>query len=120
MTRSGYPILRLQLRKLFDGSEYLGKFQWRTKAHVYASPSFGEIAHSLIKDDEFEGYHFPAGTTFVWNHWGIHNDPKEYDQPERFWPDRFLNEDIDKPIKGHLGFGTGKSTLLPTLSFTCS
>jgi len=45
----------------------------------------------------------------VWNHWGIHNSPNEYAKPERFWPDRFLNEDLDKPIKGHLGFGTGMS-----------
>lgn len=77
--------------------------------HTYtcASPSFGEIAHSLIKDDEFEGYRFPARTTFVWNHWGIHNSAKEYEQPERFWPDRFMNEDLDKPLKEHLGFGAG-------------
>ncbi|KAH9207847.1 cytochrome P450 [Leptodontidium sp. 2 PMI_412] len=78
------------------------------KETVRWNPSFGEIAHSLIKDDNFEGYRFPAGTNFIWNHWGIHNDPKEYAQPERFWPDRFLNEDLDKPIKGHMGFGTGR------------
>ncbi|KAM6529331.1 hypothetical protein FALCPG4_007470 [Fusarium falciforme] len=28
----------------------------------------------------------------------------EYEQPDRFWPERFLNEDLDKPIKGHLAF----------------
>lgn len=44
----------------------------------------------------------------TWNHWAIANNPTEYEQPERFWPERFLNEDLDEPSKGHLGFGTGK------------
>lgn len=44
----------------------------------------------------------------TYNHWGIANDPIEYDQPERFWPERFLDEDLDKLLKGHLGFGAGE------------
>ncbi|KAJ4129618.1 hypothetical protein NW754_003900 [Fusarium falciforme] len=32
----------------------------------------------------------------------------EYEQPDRFWPERFLNKDLDKPIKGHLAFGAGR------------
>jgi len=67
------------------------------------------MGHSLIRDDTFEGYHFPAGTIVTWNHWAICTDPKEYEQPERFWPERFLNEDLDKPVKGLLGFGAGMS-----------
>jgi len=43
-------------------------------------------------------------------------DPNEYEQPERFWPDRFVNEDLDKPLKGHFGFGVGKSRILATLA----
>lgn len=66
------------------------------------------IPHALTQDDEFEGYRFPAGTVFTWNHWGISNNPREYQQPERFWPERFVNEDLDKVTKGHLGFGAGE------------
>lgn len=65
------------------------------------------MGHSLIQDDTFEGYHFPAGTVFTWNNWGICTNPNEYEDPERFWPERFLNEDLDKPFKGLLGFGAG-------------
>jgi len=36
-------------------------------------------------------------------------DDSEYEQPDRFWPERFLDENLDKPIKGHLAFGAGKS-----------
>ncbi|KAH7074023.1 cytochrome P450 [Paraphoma chrysanthemicola] len=91
-----------------DDAPNLPYIKAAAKETVRWNPSFGEIAHSLTQDDEFEGYRFPAGTTFSWNHWGIHNDPNEYVEPERFWPDRFLNDDIDKPIKGHLGFGIGR------------
>ncbi|KAI7788078.1 Cytochrome P450-like protein 60 [Diaporthe eres] len=66
------------------------------------------IPHATTEDDEFEGYHIPAGTVVTYNNWGIANDPAEYDQPERFWPERFLDQDLDKFLKGHLGFGVGR------------
>ncbi|KAJ0146675.1 Uncharacterized protein HZ326_10680 [Fusarium oxysporum f. sp. albedinis] len=76
-------------------------------------PVIGEtgIPHASIKDDEFEGYTIPAGTIVTYNHWAISNSEDEYEQPERFWPERFVNEDLDKPLKGHLGFGAGKHHL---------
>lgn len=78
-------------------------------------PSIAEtgIPHALTEDDEFEGYRFPKGTIVTWNHWGIANNPAEYDEPERFKPERFLNEDLDKVTKGHLGFGAGKFWKVP-------
>lgn len=73
------------------------------------------IPHSLIKDDEFEGYRLPAGTVVTWNHWAISHLESEYKDPTRFWPERFLNDELDKPTKGHLGFGAGKSSPLTGL-----
>uniref|UniRef100_A0A8H7KFH9 Cytochrome P450 n=1 Tax=Bionectria ochroleuca TaxID=29856 RepID=A0A8H7KFH9_BIOOC len=70
--------------------------------------SLPEIPHSLIEDDSFEGFNIPAGTSVMWNSWGLHMSSSEYEQPERFWPERFMNDDVDKPIKGHLAFGTGR------------
>lgn len=67
-------------------------------------------------DDEFEGYRLPAGTAVTWNNWGISWSEKEYSEPERFKPERFLDKDIDKITKGHLGFGAGKgNAYFPTL-----
>lgn len=78
-------------------------FRWR--------PNLAEIGvpTTLIKDDEYEGYKFPAGTVFVWNAWAIALDPREYKDPERFYPERFLNADLSNPLKGHFGFGPGES-----------
>lgn len=81
----------------------------RTRLTGFSSTSLPEIAHSLIQDDSFEGYNLPAGTNVIWNSWGVHMGASEYEQPERFWPERFLNEDVDKALKGHLAFGAGRS-----------
>jgi cytochrome P450 len=62
----------------------------------------------LSEDDEYKGYKIPAGTVVTYNHWAISNSPDEYEQPERFWPERFINDELDKPAKGHLGFGAGE------------
>lgn len=77
-------------------------FRWRPFAEI-------GVPHLLIQDDEYEGYKFPAGTLFTWNATAIALDPREYEQPERFWPERFLNDELDHPLKGHWSFGPGMS-----------
>lgn len=85
-------------------------FRWRPNLAEIGAPT------SLIKDDEYEGYKFPAGTVFVWNAWAIALDPKEYPDPERFYPDRFLTDDLNNPLKGHWGFGPGTHITLHTIT----
>jgi cytochrome P450 len=75
-------------------------FRWRPFAEI-------GVPHLLIQDDQYEGYKFPAGTLFTWNATAIAMDPREYEQPERFLPERFLNEDLDHVLKGHWSFGPG-------------
>lgn len=79
-------------------------FRWRPNIAEIGAPTV------LIRDDEYEGYRFPAGTVFTWNAWAIALDEREYDQPERFWPERFLNGDLGNPLKGHWAFGPGEFT----------
>lgn len=78
-------------------------FRWRPNIAEIGAPTV------LTQDDQYEGYNFPAGTVFTWNAWAIALDPKEYEHPLRFWPDRFLNADLNNPLKGHWAFGPGKS-----------
>ena len=71
--------------------------------------ALGGFAHAPIKDDEYKGYQFPAGTHIFGNTWGIHMDPADFPKPDEFRPERFLDERRPYPTKlGHHGFGWGR------------
>jgi len=35
---------------------------------------------------------------------------KEYEQPLRYWPERFMNKDLHNPLAGHWAFGPGTTS----------
>jgi cytochrome P450 len=39
----------------------------------------------------YKSYHFPAGTNFTGNMWAIHRHPRDFPDPDRFMPERFLD-----------------------------
>ncbi|OQU95755.1 hypothetical protein CLAIMM_01928 [Cladophialophora immunda] len=65
--------------------------------------SAGGIPHAVIQDDEYLGYHIPAGATVIGNHWSIHLDEDVYRDPDTFNPDRWI-EDPSLPL-APFGFG---------------
>jgi cytochrome P450 len=79
-------------------------FRWRPFTEI-------GMPHMLEQDDEFEGWKFPKGTVFTWNAWAIALSEKEYEDPERFWPERWLRngkrQTVEDPLEGHWGFGAG-------------
>nr|AJD25191.1 cytochrome P450 CYP78A115 [Salvia miltiorrhiza] len=48
-----------------------------------------------IRDSLVDGYHVPAGTTAIVNMWAIMTDPRVWDDPLTFNPDRFLAPDFN-------------------------
>jgi hypothetical protein len=75
--------------------------RWRPLAEV-------GVNHMCTDDFEFEQYYFPKGTLFTWNSWAISQDPAEYEDPERFWPERFLDKFVGDVLHGQWGFGAGR------------
>lgn len=78
--------------------------RWRTVTIL------GGIPHAPIQDDEYQGYHIPAGTAITGNVWAIHRHPREFPAPDSFRPERFLNG-TERPYptkKGHNAFGWGR------------
>ena len=55
-------------------------------------PPAWAVVRNALKDCEIGGYRVPAGATVVMSQWVMHRDPRYYEQPERFNPDRWLDE----------------------------
>jgi len=67
-------------------------------------------AHLASEDLEFEGYRFEKGTVFSWNSWHISMNPREYEDPLSFKPERYMTEHVWDPLEGNWGFGAGMAT----------
>ncbi|KAJ4751512.1 cytochrome P450 family 71 polypeptide [Rhynchospora pubera] len=69
------------------------------------------LAPRLSREDAtFNGYDIPKGTRVLVNVWTIGRDPTIWDNPNEFWPERFIGKSID--VKGQdfelLPFGSGR------------
>ncbi|KAH7301928.1 hypothetical protein KP509_23G048700 [Ceratopteris richardii] len=55
-------------------------------------------------------YQLPAGTNVLVNAWAIARDPRYWDRPTEFWPERFSKSDIDFSGQHYqyLPFGAGR------------
>lgn len=59
--------------------------------------------HYLTKDDWYNGYFIPKGSTIMANWWAIHYDPEVYPEPEKFLPERWK----------HYPYGAAAAAVLP-------
>ncbi|KAJ2919402.1 hypothetical protein MD484_g974, partial [Candolleomyces efflorescens] len=50
------------------------------------------VAHANAKDDEYDGYFIPKGTLIIQNVWAIMHDPKAFDKPFEFSPERYIKD----------------------------
>lgn len=88
------------------------------------------LPHVLTRDERVGDYHFTKGTTFLANVWSIHRNEEEYERPDEFMPERFLDnpygvrgsmssktEDMDSVGRRDLyTFGSGRR-LCPGIQF---
>ena len=70
------------------------------------------LPHRASEDTEVGGYRIPAGTQVLGNIYSIHHDPRYWDSPNEFMPERFLPQEdgsmspaLTSPA--YLPFGTG-------------
>ncbi|AEO55767.1 hypothetical protein MYCTH_2116457 [Thermothelomyces thermophilus ATCC 42464] len=81
-------------------------FRWRSVAIIGGQP------HSPTQDDTYNGWLIPAGSWVQGNVWAIHHHEREFPDPDRFYPDRFFEDnDHHRPFpgdRGYMTFGWGR------------
>jgi cytochrome P450 len=66
------------------------------------------VARTSIEPCQIGGYDFPTGTTFLISQWVMHRDPRYYEEPEAFRPERWLDGLADRlPAGAYFPFGDG-------------
>lgn len=71
------------------------------------------IAHATIEDTVFRGYRIPKGTVIFPNLYAVLHDPRHWQEPEQFRPERFLLPDgMVKRDPHHIPFSSGKRICL--------
>ena len=65
-------------------------------------------ARTSIEPFQIGGYDFPKGSTILMSQWLMHRDPRFYDEPEAFHPERWLDGLADRlPAGAYFPFGDG-------------
>src|SRR4051812_49897578 len=70
-------------------------------------PAWG-LGREAVADCEIGGYHVPKGTQVLTIQWVVHRDPRWYDEPEAFRPERWA-DDLERrlPRGAYFPFGDG-------------
>lgn len=80
--------------------------RWRSVAIIGGQP------HSPTQDDYYKGYYIPEGTWVQGNVWAIHHHAREFPDPDRFLPERFIKgSEHHRPFpgdRGYMTFGWGR------------
>ncbi|KAD6119055.1 hypothetical protein E3N88_10326 [Mikania micrantha] len=87
--------------------DYLPVLSWLGTLRMYpAGPLL--VPHEASSDCVVGGYNIPRGTMLIVNQWAIHHDPKVWDEPERFKPERFEGLEGTRDGFKLLPFGSGR------------
>jgi cytochrome P450 len=79
------------------------------------------VPHMATNDDEYNGYYIPKGTLLISNAWSILHDPKVFDNPMEFQPERYLkNGKLNPEVRGPdcAAFGFGRRSVDSTYPLT--
>lgn len=69
-------------------------------------PAWG-LGREALVDTVVSGVFVPRGTQVLLAPWVMHRDPRFFDEPERFWPERWLGGASELPRYVYLPFGAG-------------
>ncbi|XP_018006951.2 cytochrome P450 2L1-like [Hyalella azteca] len=77
----------------------------------YSSMVVYNVQRSAHRDTTINGYFIPKGTMIQVGNYSIHRNPRYWDDPHKFYPERFLDDSATKytaPNIGFFAFGSGR------------
>jgi cytochrome P450 len=82
--------------------------EWVIKESMRLYPPVPTIFREALSDCEIRGYFVPRGTSLWLAQWVVHRDPRWFDQPEEFRPERW-DQDLARrlPRGAYFPFGDG-------------
>ncbi|XP_071478388.1 steroid 17-alpha-hydroxylase/17,20 lyase-like [Diadema antillarum] len=90
-----------------------------TEATLYEIMRYSSIApiavpHATTKDTELHGYIIPKGAVVMINTYSMHFDPQEWDDPDSFKPEHFLDDSgtVRQHPPSFMPFGAGRRSCL--------
>jgi len=82
--------------------------EWVVREAMRLYPPAWGIAREALADCEIGGYHVPKGTQLFMIQWLVHRDPRWFDDPEVFRPERWEHDLIKRlPRCAYFPFGDG-------------
>jgi cytochrome P450 len=81
---------------------------WVVRESLRLYPPAWGIGREAVNDCTIGGYHVPKGTQLYLNQWVVHRDPRWFDEPEAFKPERWDNDLLRRLPRGaYFPFGDG-------------
>ena len=82
--------------------------EWVVKEAMRLYPPAWGLGREAIADCEVGGYHVPRGTQVLTIQWVVHRDPRWFEEPEAFRPERWA-DDLERrlPRCAYFPFGDG-------------
>lgn len=107
--------LRLELSQVLGGRtpqlEELPRLLYTDKVvkeSMRLYPPAWSLARTVVKEVELAGYRLPVGANVVMSQWILHRDPRFFEQPEQFNPDRWNADTAQRlPKFAYFPFGGG-------------
>ncbi|KAK7395639.1 hypothetical protein VNO78_16203 [Psophocarpus tetragonolobus] len=108
-----------EIRSMFGGKDFIEEEDIEKLPYLKAViketmrlyPPLPLLLHrETIKKCNIGGYEIPDKTLVYVNAWAVHRDPETWNEPEEFYPERFMDSKID--FRGYdfelIPFGTGR------------
>ena len=82
--------------------------EWVVRESMRLLPPAPSIGREAVSDCEIGGFHVPKGTQIALLQWAVHRDPRWFDDPETFRPERWDNDLAKRLPRGaYFPFGDG-------------